>query len=304
MASRKLKIEDYVGKTSTDLTSAEYHGLGGTYSSSQLKTMLEDPELFYKTYITREIPKKDSTAFNVGTYFHTAVLEPEKLEIECAVYDGIRNGGKWDTFLEENKDKCIITTRELPTANDLVQSVKNSAKAMELLNASKPEVSCFAELYIMEEDIFGFRDGVCYMLSSVGWVPTSGDYEEEMIKDFAVKVIVKVRADALSESLKSISDLKSTSGNAVKPSEMKQAVDDYHYVLSASFYLDIFSLVLGVEFETFNWIFASKTFKNSKTYRCSDKNVREGREQWAKAITLIAKYQSTNWKFQEEIGEI
>ena len=66
--------------------------------------MLEDPEKFYKEYITKEIPRKEVSAFDVGTYFHTAILEPHLLEKECAVYPGaVRRGKEWDAFKETVK---------------------------------------------------------------------------------------------------------------------------------------------------------------------------------------------------------
>jgi hypothetical protein len=40
-----------------DLSSADYHGMKDTYSSSQLKSMIEDPEVFYRKYISKEEEK-------------------------------------------------------------------------------------------------------------------------------------------------------------------------------------------------------------------------------------------------------
>ena len=303
--TKVINVEDYLGKLSTDLTSEEYHGLRGTYSSSQLKTMLEDPELFYKSYITKEIEKKENTNFNVGTYFHTAVLEPEKLDLECAVFTGTRSGEKWRKFQEENAGKCIITDgAELRDAEIIIKATKESPIAMNLVNNSKPEVSAFAELFIISGEIYGFRNEECFSLQPSGWVKTTGGYDEEQIKEFGFRMIVKVRADAYSEILKTISDLKSTSVNACKIFDVTAAVAEYSYDLSASFYLDIFWLVTGIEFDRFIWIFASKKYQNCKSYVASHKNILIGRAKWTKAVRLIEQYERSNWSFEDSLGEI
>lgn len=290
---------------SEDLSSEQYHGTTGTYSSSQLKTMLEDPELFYKTYITKEIPKKEMAAFDVGTYFHTALLEPEKLDIECAVYSGgIRSGKKWEDFKEANKGKAIITTSEKVKADMMIAAVKNSPISMGYLNSSKPEVSAFIEVYVMGTEVFAFKNDVCYCLLSVGWVPTSGDYDEEDIKDFGVKLVIKVRADSLGQGTGVISDLKSTSGNTLKAHEVQSKVASYQYDLSAALYLDVFTLASGEEFHTFVWIFASKDMGNAKSWKASDKNIMVGRAKWKKAVIELAKFVSNGWQFVDELGEL
>lgn len=305
--SRQLNIEDYVGKLSTDLTSQEYHTLKGTFSSSQLKDMIKDPEYFHRKYIAGTEEREEIDAFNVGTYFHTAVLEPHILEKECAVYTGpIRSGKVWEEFKATNAGKCIITAKELAVVEKLVNAVKSSPVAMGYINESQPEVSAFARLYVMEDEIFARgHDGRMNLLTSFGWVPSLGDYEtEEDVVDFATQVVVKVRADILCPGRGVIADLKSTTGNAKSTSEMQNKVASYIYDLSASFYLDIFTLVSGEEYSEFIWIFASKDYHNCRSFAASNKNKLVGRAKWRKAVLEIAKYTRNKWKFQDELGVI
>ena len=133
---------------------------------------------------------------------------------------------------------------------------------------------------------------------------TTLDYEPEDIAEFGVKVIVKVRADAIKLGEGMISDLKSTTGNAKSTWEMQQKVSSYNYDLSAAFYLDIFSIVTGSDYEKFVWIFASKDYHNCKSYVASARNIQVGRAKWRRAVADIAKYKSANWKFVDEMGEI
>lgn len=292
-------------KLLTDLSSEAYHSVGGTFSSSQLKTMLEDPEIFHKKYITKEIGKEENSAFDVGTYFHTALLEPEKLSQECVVYEGaIRRGKEWDAFKVTHKGKAVITKSELATAEKLIAAVKDSPVSMNYLKSSRSEVSAFIEIYVLGDEVFSFKNDTCFWLSASGWVPSSLDFEEEDIKDFGTKLVLKVRADALGQGTGVISDLKSTTGNAKKAFEMQNKVSAYQYDLSAALYLDVFTMAGDEEYHTFVWIFASKDFGNARSYKASDRNIMVGRAKWKFAVTSLAKYVSNGWTFHDELGEI
>lgn len=290
---------------SNEMSSEEYHGTEGTYSSSQLKTMLEDAEIFYKKYILKEISRESNSAFDVGTYFHTAVLEPEKVADEVACYPGpIKRGKEYEAFREANKTKLILSKTEKETADKLVAAIQDSPISMAYLAVSKPEVSAFIEMYVMGNDVFAIRGEECFYLTSTGWVTTSLDYEIEDIKDFGVRLVIKVRADALGVGNGVISDLKSTTGNAKKVHDMQGKVSAYQYDLSAALYLDVFTIASGEEYDTFIWLFASKDMGNARAYKASHKNIMVGRAKYKKAIVELAKYISNGWSFEDSLGEI
>lgn len=287
-----------------DLPNLEYHGAENTFSSSQLKTMLEDPEVFYKKYVTKEIERETLSAFDVGTYFHTAILEPEKLSEECAVFEGgIRRGKEWDEFKANAGSRAIITKTEKETANRLIAAIKNSPVSMNLLNKSKPEVSAFIEVFVFDDEVYSVKNDDCYQLTSIGWVP---NYSMELsaLKEFATKLVIKVRADALGVGTGVISDLKSTTGNCKNAYEMQAKVNSYQYDLSAALYLDVFNMASDEEYHTFVWLFASKDLGNAKAYRATDKNIMVGRAKWRKAVIDLAFYINNNWEFTDSLGEI
>lgn len=266
--------------------------------------MLEDPEVFYRKYITKEIEKESLAAFDVGTYFHTAVLEPEKLNEECAVFmGGIRRGKEWDDFKAASGSRAIITKSEKETADKLIAAIKNSPICMSLLDSSKPEVSAFIEVYVFDDEIYSIKENTIYTLVSVGWVP-SLDMDEDAIKEFGTKLTLKARADALGIGTGTISDLKSTTGNAKSTHEMQGKVYSYQYDLSAALYLDIFSMASNEDYHTFVWLFASKDLGNARAYKATDRNIMVGRAKWKKAVVDLAFYINNNWTFSDSLGEI
>lgn len=298
------ELEKLLNKLTVNLDGKLYHSIENTFSSSQLKTMLQDPEYFYKKYITKEVEKEEGSHFDVGTYFHTAILEPKKLEEECAVYEGLtRRGVEWESFKTSNISKTIITKKEKEAAVNLISAINSSPICKSFLSGGNPEVSAFLKLYVLGGEVLVIKKGAIYSLQSCGWVAYS-DYSQKEILNKAVPIIVKARADYLSLERRFISDLKSTSGNAKNEYDMRTKVDSFQYDLSCSMYLDIFSMCSGEDISDFYWLFASKDMGNAKAYRASEKNVIIGRHKWKKAILDLAYYIKNNWQFKDSLGEI
>ena len=277
-----------------DMSSEAYHSHPNTFSSSQLKTVLEDPEMFYRKYITKEVERESNSAFDIGTYFHTSILEPDKLQEECAVYTGIRRGKEWEAFKKENKGKAIITASELEQADNLVKAVRASSVATTYLSKGEAEISCFAELYIYMDDVYckGRR------LTLDGWLSDPDPWKLAQLK--GLLITIKVRADLLGDTF--ILDLKSTTGNVKNEHQMRTKISMYSYDLSASLYLDIFSIITGKVYDKFIWTFASKDHGNCKNYLASKDNVRIGRAKWMKAVLLLAENIKKEWKFEDTLS--
>lgn len=296
-----------------DLSSNDYHSpeFKGKkyYSSSQLKDILDDPEIFYKKYITGEIPRTHSPVFDIGTYFHTMVLEPEKINIECAVYKGVRSGAKWEAFKEKNAGKAIITdtgtkNSELIKAMNCVNAIHKSPIAMAYIRLGQPEVSAFIELHIFEGKVYFFSSNKsgknnAFYLTLNGWEPCYLSPKSETFK-----LGIKVRADSIDMNGVSISDLKSASGDVKDSFTIKGKNSELIYDLSAALYLDIFSAVTGRKYTDFIWLYASKDMGTSSPYRASKKNIQIGRSKWAKAVIDIAKYVTNKWKIEEELRDL
>ena len=288
-----------VNELIADMPDEVYHGLSGSYSSSQLKDMLKDPEIFYKKYITKEIPRQNIPAFAVGTYFHTAVLEPHKLHETCAVYEGARRGAKWDEFQAANENKAIITKTEHAKAKLIIDAVHASPMAMDYVNSGDAEVSAFIEIYVFYGEVFAAKGKQGFRLDEGGWTKVAAKAIKAAIAD-GVKLTIKVRADILGEE-GYVGDLKSTTGNVKDRMELAKKVSNYDYDLSASLYLDIFTFVTGKLYNKFIWIWAAKDTGMCSNSIASTRNMMVGRAKYKKALVMIAYYITNEWEFNEEL---
>jgi len=262
----------------TELSNEDYHAQQPEkdhfFSSSQLKTMLESPELFYKMYIEQSIEKESKAAYDVGTYYHTAVLEPELLDKECAVYTGAKRiGKKWEEFQDLHKDKTIITKADLIKAERLIDATLESDIAMDLVDDVDATV------------------------------------EESLFMNF-MGLRCKVRFDIANWKKGLLGDLKSTTGNPGDYHTIRTKISNINYDMSAAFYLDMANEYIRLndldcpEMEKFYWIFATKDRKAVKTWLASEKMIKVGRAKYTKAIEQILKYKKAGWKFTEEVGII
>lgn len=281
-------LKKYLNVLTYDLPNEDYHGpeFSWAKSSTQFKDLLDDEDVFIEKHIKKTVEKEESAAFDVGTYFHTGILEPHKLKIDCVVFPGkVRRGKDWEIFKAKHKNKAIVSNTQKEQAEGLVRAVKRSPVAQEYL-VGKPEVSFFAELNIYRGEIFAPYYGK--KLTRNGWVDGPNKRNEK-----AYVVYVKVRADCLGETF--ISDLKSTTGNARSNKTMREKISYYQYDVSASLYLDMFSLHLP-KVREFIWIFASKDSYNSKTYVASPTNILVGRAKYMKALIKLADCAANDWQ--------
>jgi exodeoxyribonuclease VIII len=295
-----MQVTHSKGNLIFDLSNEVYHG-GEGYSSSQLKTILEDPEIFYRKYITKEIPRESNANFDVGTYFHTAILEPELLESTCMVYPGaVRSGKAWEEFRDSNSTKTIITKGDLVKATELIKAVNSSPIAMKLLKGSSVEVSTYVNLWVVGKDVYTVISSSVQILKINGW--ESSSMAVEVLEEFATKITVKVRADSIRIGEGVISDLKSTTGNCKNAHDIQTKVASYEYDLSTSLYLDIFTAATGELYDKFYWIFASKDKGNCKTWLASPKQIMVGRKKWKNAVVLLAECLANDWVFEDEVS--
>jgi hypothetical protein len=277
-----------------DLSNEDYHTQDGSYSSSQLKEAYNSIDKFYQLYITKTLEKGHVPAFDVGTYFHTAILEPERLGLDTAIFQHStgRRGEAWKLFQEKHKGKTIITESEYANVSKIIEAVKNSTSAQSILKNTKPEVSCYIRLYVTDKEIICPDKKV--RLTSKGWEKHKVPKE----LDPGLTFTLKVRADAKKENV--VADLKSSSGNVKDYQTVLGKIKGLDYDLSAALYKDIFDLVCG-ESNEFYWIFASKEDFGTRSYVATQGLINEGRAKYIQALYKIFYGIKSNWQFSEKI---
>lgn len=276
-----------------DMPSVQYHGTKDTWSSSQLKVILEDEEQFFNLYIAKTDTKEHVSAFDVGTYFHTAILEPHKLKEECVIYTGKqRRGAEWELFKKKHNGKAILTKSDAASAQVCIDAVKKSPISMAYIEKSESEVSAFLHIRVYQETIYAPSYKV--KLGPNGW--------EKVIRvpDEGLDLMIKARADKLGD--KFILDLKSTRGNTKSEKEMQKKVDELDYDLSAALYLDIFTLACGKVIRDFIWTFASKETGIAKSWRADYDSIAIGRKLWRTAILKLANGIENDWSMEDTLG--
>ena len=257
-----------------DMSDTVYHEQHGEeehfFSSSQLKTIMEDPIKFKKEYIQNKkapTPAALQDAFDVGTLVHTAILEPKLLKGAYAKWPAgsNRTGSIWEEFKKENEGKLIMNPTMLKQANQAIKNIKSSPLCLAQFTEGEAEVSFFVEF-------MGLR--------------------------------VKVRTDWLRAT--SIDDLKTTTGNVRDINKIKGKIKSLNYDLSAAFYVDVVNHCIDKfeldrpKIETFRWIFTSKDKESAQVYDGAA-YLPLGRAKYRKAIELIHKHSENGWEFPEEI---
>lgn len=87
-----------------------------------------------------EHSREDSVMFAKGRAFHTAVLEPDRLALDYAVFTGARRAGKaWDDFEVANANKTILKAEEFGKCLEMARAVKAHPAAARYLASGKAE---------------------------------------------------------------------------------------------------------------------------------------------------------------------
>ncbi|MEY2668998.1 MAG: Cyanophage [Pseudomonadota bacterium] len=119
-------------------TFAEYQQIPGVNWSS-LKHIAKSP-LHYKHH--KEQPPEDTAAFMGGRLFHSAVLEPDRLPLDYAVWTGARRAGaEWEQFKAAHAGRTIVKTEEYREVLAMRDAIRAHRPASRLLTGGEPERS-------------------------------------------------------------------------------------------------------------------------------------------------------------------
>lgn len=125
-----------------DVSPAEYHADTECVSHSQLEKFLQSPAKYYGRYVTHELPDEHSTAMDLGTVAHEALLRPDYLD-QCVIEiprnvlakDGSKRGNAWDDWSEAHADLTQLKSEQLDIVFGIVKAVMRAPQAKRLLDA-------------------------------------------------------------------------------------------------------------------------------------------------------------------------
>jgi PDDEXK-like domain of unknown function (DUF3799) len=266
--------------SNAELSSDDYHKNTTHVSSSVLKLFLTDPRAYYDSFVLGNKPEQKKTdALIQGCHLHTAILEPEKLDVEYAVFSGsIRRGAEWEKFLINNDKPTIITQAQNKLTEKLVKNFRESEIILgEPGKETLVKLSSFYSNGVAEESIFGELDGM--------GIKVRFDYRRH----------VSERGE--------IHDLKTYKDPIGSTKDMRAYAESMHYDLSAALYIDMATKAFKVPYD-FYLCFLSKADHKIKMFKCSENFIEQGREKYKKAIHDILLARKTGHYFIATMEEL
>jgi len=118
-----------------NMSNQDYHAERDHISCSQTAHIAHSPATYrWKRNNKRVITPQKQKIFDTGTVFHTAILEPEKLDSVLAIGPEVnRNTKKWKEFTEENEGKILFKPSEFSDIGFMAESVRKHPLARELI---------------------------------------------------------------------------------------------------------------------------------------------------------------------------
>lgn len=145
-SSKKMSVQFEDGIY--DITNEQYHE-ASAISRSQLMLIDKSPYHFWYEVLSEMSEKKEATpAMNIGSAFHTLLLEPELFEKEYCIapkIDRRTKAGKeeYQSFLDKNTDKILLTDEQYNKALIMAEHVKQHEIVTTLLDEAQFEKSIF-----------------------------------------------------------------------------------------------------------------------------------------------------------------
>ena len=249
-----------------DVPNDDYHADRKFFSSTCLKELLKDRELFYKKYVKQEDqgPRQEKGAFSFGSYIHTLILEPHLIDEEYVFFESsTRSTNKYKDFRAQNLDKTVILEREKALAQELMDAYNDREEATALI--------------------------------------TNGVAEQTLCVEMQ-GVPIKVRADYVNVDKGYIVDVKTTSAGTDRDGFIGSC-DQWGYFLSAALYAMAFKQHFDKNFD-FYWVVLGKFDKQCHVYKMSLETMKQGIQEVKDALTLYKKYTENDSWFDYQIEEI
>jgi len=229
-------------------TNEEYHADRTAISSSGLRTIFQQSPAHFKYY--QDNPKPPTPDMRIGTYTHSAILEPHIFAQSVVIDVGSRAAKAFKDAVEKHPNKLVMLTCEHEQAIKIRDAVFGHFSARNLLRDGMNEQSYF-------------------------WTdPETG-------------VKCKFRPDSIHPQKIGI-DLKTCL--SAKKHEFSNSIGKYRYDMQAAFYLEGLSQITGEQFSDFTFIVAEREAPYEvATFRLNDADLKRGLRDVKEALRLYAK---------------
>lgn len=258
-------LEKGKGLKVDDLPMAFYHLPDTGLSKSGIAQIHKGSLYDYHWWSKRT--KKPTLAMELGTLFHSLILEPEAFKSEYAIWRGSKNSNAWMIFKEENVGKTIVSEKQLQTACLMKTNCQKNGIARRL-ESEKGEVEC-------------------------------SYFYREPVHD----VLLKARPDKYLPESNIVVDVKTSS--TVEPRDrggFQAKAYDLMYYVSAYLTLHLMEKVNGRKPEEYLYLAVSnKEPYRSIVYRATNEELELGKYVIEKTLPLFAEaIQTGTWSDYEE----
>lgn len=186
-------------------------------SNTGIKRFMKSP-CHYQYFMTWG--SEPTTAQELGSLFHLAVLEPDRYLTDVTIYDeGIRRGKKWDEFQKANEGKTIARPDDVETVKLMADSITCHDTASGILQGAQFEFTV-----MWNDPAYGFA--------------------------------CKARPDILRPDLGIIADLKSCQDAG--PDSFMRDIQTFGYDIQAAWYLSGLQIAFPGIYNTFLFICTEK----------------------------------------------
>lgn len=248
-----------------DIDNRGYHADRIYLSSSVIKLLIKDVAEYHRQYILgqKESPS-NLDALNEGSLTHSLLLEPEKVDIEYAIYEGKRRqGDEWERFANMNKGKTIMLKAQVERCLKLQSAFNKNTENLKFLTGGASEFT------------------LCVELQSVP---------------------IKVRTDYINIKQGFISDVKTTS-YAGEIDSFREVFNNLNYGLSAALYLQAAEQFYQEKFDFYFIVLSKKDF-TCNIYKLSDRSRQIGNRQIVEALNKYKKCKKSGIWTEEVAGKI
>lgn len=208
----------------------------------------------------------DTDALSLGRVVHTAILEPERYEVEYIVSPKVdlrtKDGKQWHAgFCAAAGDKTPIAQDEDRIARSIVAEIEKLPHIAELVSDDASN----RELTVVQPD-------------------THHDLD------------CKARIDCLLDwrGCPTIVDIKTTSARNLKPHTLRTEIHKFGYHIQAAWYLDLYGRAAGINADTFVFVFCQTTQDmDVAAYQLDQESIEQGRREARQYLQQIVTCRET-----------